>query len=268
MTSTPSWCIRAAMVSDCKTRIGAAFGAAAPRYEGDAGVHRHVAMRLLDFATGGTDAGARDPATVLEIGCGTGLLTRLIAQRWPNAALTATDIAPGMIAAMREAGSPARLLLMDGERPDLGTERFDLILSSLAFQWFEDLPAALARLHGLLAPGGSLCFATMGAESFSDWRAAHAREGLVCGLRDYPDRDEVAAMAQALGQCDLAEELIPLPAPGGLALARHFHAIGARVPQPGYRRLASTSLRRVMARFDTDSGASNYHIIYGRLWHD
>lgn len=257
--------MRAPMVSDCKTRIGAAFGAAAPHYDGDAGIHRLVAARLIAFAA---DHAPRDPKAILEIGCGTGILTRLIDQQWPQAALTATDIAPDMVAETSRACRRAKLLVMDGEAPDLGEERFDLILSSLSFQWFEHLPAALARLHRLLRPGGSLCFATMGADSFRDWRDAHQREGLHCGLRDYPSLADLRAMMDPLGPTAFAQDMMPLAVSGGLALARHFHAIGARVPRADYHRLTPPSLRRVIARFDGDGGASAYHIIYGRIGHD
>src|SRR3546814_14322438 len=63
---------------------------------------------------------------------------------------------------------------MDGEAPIFEGEWFDLILSSLAFQWFDDLGGAVGRLAGLLRPGGSLIFSTLGRGSFARWRSAHA----------------------------------------------------------------------------------------------
>src|SRR3546814_16589572 len=62
---------------------------------------------------------------------------------------------------------------MDGEQPCFAEHvRFDLICSSLAFQWFDDLHASVARLARWLAPGGYLAFTTMADGSFAEWRVA------------------------------------------------------------------------------------------------
>jgi malonyl-CoA O-methyltransferase len=79
---------------------------------------------------------------------------------------------------------------MDGEHPDQRGP-FDIIASSLAFQWFADLPAAIARLRALLAPGGWLAFATLAEGSFAEWRAACGDQP--CGIPDYPDAARLAA---------------------------------------------------------------------------
>lgn len=253
------------MGSARKALIGAAFSAAASRYDAGAEVQRIVARDLAEMA--GRERLAPG-AQILEIGCGTGLLTREIEARWPHADLTATDIAPEMIAAAARAGLTARLLAMDGEAPSFKGPQFDLILSSLAFQWFDDLPQALARLHALLRPGGTLYFATMGAESFASWRAAHEAEGVAAGLPSYPSLADLRTMLGAFG-ASAADEAFHIVFPrGGQALIRHFREIGAHVPRSGYRPLGPAVLRRVIANFDGQGGETHYHILYGRITHD
>src|SRR4030095_11003304 len=73
-------------------------------------------------------------------------------------------------------------------------EPFDLICSSLAAQWFDDLPTALARLFRLLKPGGSLLVSTLADGTFAEWRAAHEALGLGAGTPDYPDRAALEAL--------------------------------------------------------------------------
>lgn len=252
------------MGSARKAQISAAFAAAVDFYEDSAVVQRAVAQHLAAMA-GRERLSAR--GQILEIGCGTGLLTREICRRWPEATLTATDLAPAMLDATARQGLGVRLLAMDGEAPAFDGPWFDLILSSLAFQWFDDLPRALTRLHGLLRPGGSLYFATMGAESFASWRAAHAALGLEAGLPDYPDLARLRAMLAGFGDAFACEEHHPLPLRGGRALIRHFRGIGAYVPRPGYRALGPATLRRVIARFDAAGGETDYHVLYGRISH-
>jgi malonyl-CoA O-methyltransferase len=247
-----------------KAEIGAAFAAAADRYDDGAHVQRIVARHLADMAMR-----ERLPigAQILEIGCGTGLLTREIHTRWPEALLTATDLAPEMVDATARCGVAARLIAMDGEAPVFEGPWFDMILSSLAFQWFEDLPVALARLHGLLRPGGSLYFATMGAGSFARWREAHAAAGAASGLPDYPSLAQLQAMLAGFGDAFVCDEHHPLPARGGQALIRHFRAIGAQVPRADYRPLGPAAMRRVIDRFDAAGGDTGYHVLYGRITH-
>src|SRR3546814_16095652 len=81
-----------------------------------------------------------------------------------------------MVAQCRDASggvSGVHYLAMDGEQPCFAEHvRFDLICSSLAFQWFDDLHASVARLARWLAPGGYLAFTTMADGSFAEWRVA------------------------------------------------------------------------------------------------
>lgn len=156
-------------------------------------------------------------------------------------------------------------MAMDGEAPVFEGPRFDLILSSLAFQWFEDLPLALARLHALLRPGGSLYFATMGAESFASWRAAHERAGHAAGLPAYPTLAGLQAMLSGFGDAFACDEYHGLTVRGGQALVRHFRTIGANVPRPDYQSLGPAAMRRIIADFDRAGGETSYHVLYGRI---
>ncbi|MBO9574838.1 MAG: methyltransferase domain-containing protein [Sphingobium sp.] len=245
-----------------KAQIGAAFGAAAGRYEESAGVQRLVAAHLAEMA-----ARERLPedAHILEIGCGTGLLTREIRARWPGATLIATDLAPEMLEAAARDGAASRLIEMDGEAPAFDGPWFDLILSSLAFQWFSDLPRALARLHGLLRPGASLYFATMGAESFASWRAAHEACGESAGIAPYPTLDALRDLLAPYADAFVCDEHHALPERGGAALARHFRGLGAQVPREGYAPIGTAAMRRVIRAFDEAGGETSYHVLYGRI---
>ncbi len=247
-----------------KAAIGAAFGAAARHYESSAGVQRIVAAHLAEMAA---RAPLPAPAQILEIGCGTGLLTQEIRACWPAATLIATDLAPEMLAAAGRRGAASQLLAMDGEAPVFEGPWFDLILSSLAFQWFTDLPAALARLHALLRPGASLYFATMGAESFASWRQAHEACGVEAGIAPYPTLAQLRALLAPYPDAFACDEHHALPERGGAALARHFRGLGAQVPRAGYAPLGAAAMRRVIRAFDAAGGQTSYHVLYGRITH-
>ena len=226
-----------------KQRINAAFSAAAAAYDAHAEVQRRTSALLAD----------RLPPLpvrprVLELGCGTGLLTRLLLDRLgPDAFMVASDLSSAMIAQAQTTLSDPRLrfAVMDAEAPAMEPASIDLVVSSLAAQWFADLPGTLDRLVSLLRPGGRMLIATLGRATFAQWRAAHAALGLDPGIGDYPDADTLAAMVAGA-----AVESVPFTVT--YADARTFlgglEAIGAATPKPGHRPLPAGTLRRIMAR--------------------
>lgn len=252
------------MIPDRKQRISDAFGAAADRYDDYAAPQRQAAALVADLAM---RQHANGVTRILEIGCGTGFLTRDIQARWPQAEMVVTDIAPEMVGRVAQAGMIAgTFLTMDGEQPLFDGPWFDLIVSSLAFQWFDDLDSAVRRLVTLLRPGGSLFFSTMGAESFARWRGAHAACGLAAGVSDYPALDDLKVMLAAYPDAFAFDEHYSVASPKARDLMAHLKGIGAAVPNEGRSPLTPVQMRRVMAAYDEAGGHGDiYHVLIGRV---
>ena len=251
------------MIDARKQRISDAFGAAAGRYDDHAGPQRQAAALVADLAFRQMPGGA---GRILEIGCGTGLLTRDVQARWPGAEMVVTDLSPGMLAKAASNGLVAgRFMTMDGEAPLFDGPWFDLILSSLAFQWFDDLAGAIGRLVALLRPGGSLIFSTMGQGSFARWRAAHGACGLVAGVPDYPTLPDLRAILARFDDAFAFDEVVALEGQGARALLAHLKGIGAVVPGEGRNPLNVKDLRRVMAAYDASGGRDQYELLFGRV---
>jgi ubiquinone/menaquinone biosynthesis C-methylase UbiE len=103
-------------------------------------------------------AGVGRGSDVLEIGCGTGQLTRQLAGRAFN--LTAIDIGGAMIqAARRNVADPMVRFQVSSFEDFAGSARFDLIVSATAFHWV-DPGVGLAKAARLLRPGGWLALLT------------------------------------------------------------------------------------------------------------
>lgn len=94
-------------------------------------------------------------ASILDLGCGPGNVTQLLAERWPTAAITGVDASPDMLAAARRTVPAARFVAADlnAWAPD---DRHELIFSNAALHWLPDHPALFARLVSWLVPGGVL----------------------------------------------------------------------------------------------------------------
>lgn len=239
---------------DRKHQIARAFASAVEDYDQAALVHRRVAARLARMIPP-VEAGA-----AVEIGCGTGLLTARLLERLPRLDWQVTDLSAAMVARCAETfAGAARFRVMDGEAPDLPLASCRLIASSLAFQWFDDLPAALRRLSARLAPGGVMAFATLGEDTFAEWRDAHAALGLSCGSLRFP---AAAAIQAALPAAEIRQERLAVPHPDGHAFARSLKAIGAHLAAAGHSPLAPGDFRRLLRRFAGGCTAT-YHVVYG-----
>lgn len=244
--------------------IGAAFGEARD-YDRHARVQRAVANRLADRIA--ALALPPDPR-VLEIGCGTGFLTQALIDRGIGGEWLVTDIAPGMVARCRDRVGEAKgrnFAVLDGEYAVPADGSFDLICSSLAMQWFDDQQAALGRMIAALAPGGHCLFATLGAGTFAEWRAAHAEIGAVPGTRTFDPAEQIAGFLPEARCAPVTIERIVEGHDTALEFLRALKGIGAGTPHAGHRPLPSGELRRVMARFEATGAAVTYEVAFGHF---
>lgn len=97
---------------------------------------------------------------VLDIGCGDGKITALIAKLLPQGSVVGVDISPQMIAFAREnfpAETYTNLLFIEQNATELPFhEEFDLVFASHSLHWILDLQTALSCISESLKPGGML----------------------------------------------------------------------------------------------------------------
>jgi len=95
------------------------------------------------------------PRTIIDLGCGPGNVTRLLALRWPNAQITGADSSPEMLARARHdvpeiTWQHADIATWHAEAP------VDLLFSNAALHWVDDHARLLPHLAAQLAPGGMM----------------------------------------------------------------------------------------------------------------
>lgn len=97
------------------------------------------------------------PAKVLDVGCGPGNSTQVVADRFPGAKVIGIDFSPNMVEAARKEHPALEFMQCDvsGPMEELPHD-FDLVFSNACLQWVPDHPVLLPRLMGLLKPGGTL----------------------------------------------------------------------------------------------------------------
>ena len=140
-------------------------------YHQNAETQRYVASRLAEIIQQQSRTQAEK---IMEIGCGTGFLTEKLLSLFPKAEFTITDTSVTMLQFCKNQTRivcsqnkiAAEFILNDITKscPD---GKFDLIVSSLAFQWIDDLAATLQKIHDHLSVNGMAIFSTLSQGTFS-----------------------------------------------------------------------------------------------------
>jgi trans-aconitate 2-methyltransferase len=96
----------------------------------------------------------RDGMKVVDLGCGTGELTRRLADKLPGSEVVGIDSSPEMLERAREQAS-SRLRFEVGSIENVEGE-WDLVFSHAAIHWVDDHHSLVPRLLSILSPGGQL----------------------------------------------------------------------------------------------------------------
>jgi SAM-dependent methyltransferase len=151
------------------------FGRAAAGYESQATIQARMAGILVDLWG---DRAA--PHSILEFGCGTGLLTDRLVRAFPESVLLATDASQGMLeAAMLQLHRPGRLDFSEQDaegsrslaRVVAARAPYDLIASGALVQWFPDLERHLRFAASLAAPAGHYLVSGFARKNFPELNA-------------------------------------------------------------------------------------------------
>ncbi len=116
--------------------------------------HQFQSQRALPFEDTLRLVKVRDGLKVIDLGCGTGELTRKLADALPNSEVLGMDSSAEMLSRAAEHVRPG--LRFEQGRIEQISDDWDLIFSHAALQWVDDHPALMARLFGHLRPGGQL----------------------------------------------------------------------------------------------------------------
>lgn len=215
------------------------FARRAGSYDGQAGVQRLMAQRLLGLLSGRLPRSGR----ILEIGCGTGHFTQVLKEASNGAFLMALDLDAALVAAARRRLGVApgmAWLVADGETLSRG--RFEAIVANAAFQWFTHPAETIAAYFHLLSPGGVLAFSTLGPGTFRELRdsleraaaAQHLPGPPAIAAQDFLDEACWSRVLTAAGfpWIRLVREWVTADYPSVPGFLKALQTMGVTNPQP------------------------------------
>jgi malonyl-CoA O-methyltransferase len=172
-----------------KQRVRQHFNQHAHEYDRYAIVQQEMAESLLQQLAPLISA-PQQVQRILEIGCGTGILSERLLAQFPNAQLVALDLCENMIAeaSQRLAVNDHRVywVVDDAEQwLQLQTSRFDIVISNATVQWFNEPFATMRAAYHLLNQDGVLAFSTFLPGTFHELHRSFAQAETVLG---YPQR--------------------------------------------------------------------------------
>ncbi|WP_105902343.1 malonyl-ACP O-methyltransferase BioC [Vibrio gangliei] len=213
-----------------KSAVAHAFGRAAKTYDQHAAFQRDVGAKLMQ--------GLPQDLTgwrVLDLGCGTGYFTYLLAER--GAQVVALDLSPDMLKVCRSRCSQYEVeyLVADAEHLPFESSCFDLVFSNLALQWCHDLAPIVHDAVQYLNPNGRFLFSTLLQGSLheldSAWKVVdsnhrhinnfHSESGIHSAISN------LSKVSKAISKASLNVYAHRCWYPSALALMKDLKGIGA-----------------------------------------
>ena len=141
----------------------AAFNAVADSYDRYAMVQHSIGQDLLHRIQ------LEDPHSILDIGCGTGIFSLGLSNRFPSAHIDAIDAADNMISHCKSTIQKPNLQFFHTHfLYDPVPNNYDLIVSNATFQWLTNHHIALARCAALLRNKGHIYLSLFGPKTFCE----------------------------------------------------------------------------------------------------
>lgn len=247
-------------------RVAQQFGNAAESYEQHATMQRETAKRLIASLEPWRDI--IPPGPILEIGCGTGFVTRGLLELYPERALEITDISQGMVDfCSRKFGSRgnASFYQLDAQNLPFQEQRYALAIGGFVAQWFDDPALTLGRCLEALLPGGLLLASFPGNESFPQWKSHCEELGLPYTGNTLPDTEEmVIKLSQGPAQVDFYEDTVTQTFESAAAFFQQLKRVGASTQKSG-RPLAPREMKLLVDHWDSAAGDEievSWHLVF------
>lgn len=187
-----------------KEKIIANFDQAAKSYDNTAIIQKvcgeFLCNKIYEFAPDLL------PQSILDLGAGTGFVSKILSQRFKRANFTLNDISSHMLdSAKKEFATRNNFKFVLGDLTDIDFDDHDLIVSNLALQWIDNLELTLQNIFN---KSKILAFSCLSHGTFQSWY--NILQNLYSDFRalQYPNQNELLDIISRLKPADFSMQLI------------------------------------------------------------
>ena len=256
-----------------KAQVRKSFNRAAQSYDGAAVLQQEVEQRLADKL----EYINITPDRVLDLGCGTGIASRALSTRYKKSTIVSLDIAEAMLAVARGRKTWLRkhkFICADMERLPLKEGVFDLVFSSSALQWSNDLDQTFSEINRSMKTGGLILFATFGPDTLTEMRQAWRAVDGKSHVNQFVDMHDIgdALMRNGFSDPVMESEHMKLTYSTVNNLLRDLKEIGANSVDSGRSRQMTGKTRFKLFQQEYEQFRAEgvlpatYEIVYGHAW--
>ncbi|HEY7048607.1 MAG TPA: trans-aconitate 2-methyltransferase [Jatrophihabitantaceae bacterium] len=198
---------------------------------------------------------ATEPRRVVDLGCGNGHLTGVLADRWPGATVEGVDSSPEMIASATTPGVSFRVSDIESWQPAVDT---DVVVSNAAFQWVPSHRDLLRRWADALPSGAWLAWQVPG--NFD--QPSHALMRATAATPRW--KDQMDGVLRHGDPVDSPEQYATLLLEAGWQVdaweTTYVHVLSG--PDPVLEWVRGTGLRPALAALATDADRAEFEAEY------
>ena len=212
------------------------------------------------------------PGPIMEVGCGTGFLTRLLLRMFPKREFLITDASPQMLNFCKQAMESEGLLregirfeLHDVDADEPFDQKFSMVIGNFVAHWFKDTAIGLEKLSKGIKPGGLLLASFPCEQSFPQWYEYCLELGLPHTAHPLPNVERVG-VTLSLGpqQIDYYENDLHQEFDSAIEFFQHLRLTGSTYSKQE-NHLSPKQFRLLIRHWDSKTNGKiriKWHIAY------
>ena len=242
-----------------------AFNKASNAYDDHAFLQKEIATRLdskLDIITSNSDV-------VLDLGAGTGLLTKKLINRFPKSQILCLDFAQN---SLKNNNSKNKICANANHLP-FADNSVDIVISSLMMQWCDDLNQLFCEIHRVLKNDGLFLFSTFGPDTLKELKKSWSVVDDQTHVNTFTDMHDIGDQLLTNGFLSPVMEMekITLTYQTVTDLLRDLKAIGAQSVGQRSKSLTGKDKFQLMVKMyesyrQDGKLPSTYEVVYGHTW--
>ena len=207
---------------------------------------------------------------ILELGCGTGFLTRRLFTHFPETEITVTDISGQMLELCKTNTNGIKVWKKHFVKSDfednVPTGNYDLIVSSLSFQWVLNLRRLAERMKIMLAPGGIVFFSMLVEPTFGTLRKSFSDLNIPYPGPRFLTESDIEKTFMIFNDNIFGSDLHREYYPSTIAFLKHLNSIGSgnatgeTMPVGTLRKVIDYHSRK---NFVSGKVRADYKLLYG-----